>query len=100
MVTQRQRADWQQRAERVRALCADPTIPLWKKAHLVGCAYQDVRLDGLKSKHRRRIVAELAKLNQLLARYPIETADDYQLIAEEDLRAIVATFGEFGRFKI
>ena len=81
-------------------MCDDPTIPLWKKAHLVGCIYQDVQLDGLKSKHRRRMFAELAKLNQILARYPIETFDDYQLIAEEDLRAIVGTFQGFARFKI
>jgi len=67
VVTRRQRADWQQRAEQVRALCDNPTIPLWQKAHRVGCIYQDVQLDGLKSKHRRRMFAELAKLNQLEA---------------------------------
>lgn len=100
VVTRRQRSDWQRRAEQVRALCDDPTIPLWKKAHLVGSAYQDVQLDGLKSKHRRRLFADLAKLNQILARYPIQTFDDYQLVAEEDLRAIVATFRAFARFKI
>ena len=44
--------------------------------------------------------AELAKLNQILAQYPIETFDDYQLIAEQDLRAIIATFQGFARFKI
>ena len=81
-------------------MCDDPAIPLWKKAHLVGRAYQDVQLDGLKSKHRRRMFAELANLNEILAQYPIETFDDYQLIAEEDLRVIVATFRGFARFKI
>ena len=100
MVTQRQRAEWQRRGEEVRAVYDDPTIPLWKKAHLVGCAYQDVQLDGLKSKHRRRLFAGLAEINQILARYPIETFDDYQLIAEADLRAIVDTFRGFARFKI
>jgi hypothetical protein len=100
VVTRAQRADWQRRAAQVRALCEDPAIPLWKKAHLVGSAYQDVQLDGLKSKHRRRLFADLARLNQILARYPIETLDDYQLIAEEDLRTIVATFQAFARFKI
>ena len=100
MVTRRQRVDWQQRAEQVRALCDNPAIPLWQKAHRVGCIYQDVQLDGLKSKHRRRIFAELAKLNQILAQYPIETSDDYQLIAQHDLRAIIATFQGFARFKI
>ena len=81
-------------------MCDDPTIPLWQKAHRVGCAYQDVQLDGLKSKHRRRLLAELAKLNQILAQYPIETFDDYQLIEEKHLRAIIATFQGFARFKI
>jgi hypothetical protein len=100
VVTQRQRADWQRRAEEVRAVCDDPTVPLWKKAHLVGCAYQDVQLDGLKSKHRRRLFSGLAEINQILARYPIETFEDYQVIAEEDLRTIIATFQGFARFKI
>ena len=81
-------------------MCDDPAIPLWKKAHLVGCAYQDVQLDGLKSKHRRRLFSGLAELNQILARYPIETFEDYQVIAEEDLRAIVDTFTGFARLKI
>jgi hypothetical protein len=100
LVTRQQRADWQRRAEQARTLCDDPAIPLWKKAHLVGSAYQDVQLDGLKSRNRRRLFADLAGLNQILTRYPIETFDDYQLIAEEDLRTIVATFRGFARFKI
>lgn len=100
MVTQRQRADWQQRAEQVKALCDDPSIPLWEKAHRVGAAYQDVQLDGLKSKHRRRMFSELSRLNDILARYPIETFDDYRLIAEDDLKTIVDTFKGFARFKI
>ena len=99
-MTQRQRADWAKRAAQVQAIFDDPAIPLWEKAHQVGRAYQDVQLDGLKSKHRRRMFADLAKLNQILARYPIETFDDYQLIAEADLKAIVDTFRGFARFKI
>jgi hypothetical protein len=71
VVTKRQRADWRQRAEEVGEVCDAPTIPLWKKAHLVGCAYQDVQLDRLKSKHRRRLFAGLAEINQILARFPI-----------------------------
>jgi hypothetical protein len=100
LVTRRQRADWAQRAAQVQAVCDDPAIPLWEKAHRVGRAYQDVQLDGLKSKHRRRLFAELAALNQILARYPIETFDDYQLIAEDDLKTIVNTFRGFARFKL
>lgn len=100
VVTQRQRSDWQRRAEQVRTLCDDPTIPLWKKAHLVGVAYQDVQLDGLKSKHRRRLFADLARVNHILAQYSIETFDDYQNIAAADLRTIIATFKAFARFKI
>ena len=100
MVSRRQREDWAERAAQVRALINDPTIPLWQKAHRVGSAYQDVQLDGLKSKHRRRMFADLARLNQILARYPIETFDDYRHIAEEDLRTIIETFHGFARFKL
>ena len=89
MSNQRRRDDWQRRAAQVQQVCSDPQLALWQKAHLVGKAYADVQLDGLKSKHRHKIFGSLSQVNAILARYPIETFDDYAQINADDLKAIV-----------
>jgi hypothetical protein len=100
MANRRRREDWQRRAQQVRDICADRTLALWQKAHLVGAACKDVQLDGLQSKHRHKIFAGLAKINIILARYPIETFDDYALIDSEDLHTIINTFKAYGAMNI
>jgi len=98
MVSRRQRADWQQRAEEVEVLCADRNLKLWEKTHRVASVYKGVDLDGLKSKHRRRLFDDLARVNAILGQYPIETFDDYRLIVDHDLRNIIEIFRGFSRF--
>ena len=100
MANRKRRADWAQRAQRVRQICADPTLALWQKAHRVGGAYHDVQLDGLQSKHRHRIFATLSNINAILAQYPIETFDDYERIKPQDLRVLIDSFKSFGSIKI
>ena len=100
MANRKRREDWKRRAQQVRDICADPTLALWQKAHRVGGAYQDVQLDGLQSKHRNKIFTAISNVNVILARYPIETFDDYQLIKAQDLRAIIDTFKAFGSIKV
>jgi hypothetical protein len=100
MANRKRRVDWEQRAQRVRELCADPTLALWQKAHRAGGAYNDVQLDGLQSKHRHRIFTTLSNINEILAKYPIETFDDYELIKPEDLRTIIDGFKSFASIKI
>ncbi len=100
MVNRRRRDDWNRWAQHVRGICADPNLALWQKAQRVGAAYQDVQLDGLPSKHRRKIFAHLSDVNAILARYPIDSFDDYALIETEDLRAIIAVFKAFGDMRI
>jgi hypothetical protein len=100
MANRKRRVDWEQRAQRVRELCADPTLALWQKAHRVGGAYNDVQLDGLQSKHRHRIFTTLSNLNEILAKYPIETFDDYELIETEDLWVIIDGFKSFASIKV
>lgn len=100
MANRRRREDWLRRAQQVQDICADRTLALWQKAHLVGRAYQDVHLDGLQSKHRHKIFARIAITNAILARYPIETFDDYALIDSDDLHTIINTFKAFGAMNI
>jgi hypothetical protein len=42
----------------------------------------------------------LSNLNEILAKYPIETFDDYELIETEDLWVIIDGFKSFASIKI
>ena len=100
MASRRWRDDWQRRADEVQKICHDRTVPLWKKAHLVGRAFADVELDGLKSKHRKKLYSNLAGVNAILAKYPIETFDDYKLIDTDDLKRILAAFKDIANISV
>ena len=78
----------------------DPTLALLQKAHRAGGAYNDVQLDGRASKHRHRIFATLSNINEILAKYPIETFDDCTLIELHDHRVIMDGFKSFASIKI
>lgn len=82
---------WQTAADKAEDIAKDKTIPLWKKAHLIGVPYTEIELEQLLSKHRRKIFSGFAKVNALLAPYEsqIETFDDYQIIEDKDLREII-----------
>jgi hypothetical protein len=80
---------WQESAEKVGAIIADRTLPLWQKVQRVGDAYSGLALDGLRSKHRHKILAGFGKVNDVLARYTLNSFDDYERIDDEDLRDIL-----------
>ena len=80
---------WRESTEQVETIIADRSLPLWQKAHRVGGAYAGLALDGLKSKHRHKILAGFGKVNAVLARYTLDSFDDYEQIEDEDLREIL-----------
>ncbi len=80
---------WRESAEQVEAIVADRSLPLWQKAHRVGGAYAGLALEGLKSKHRHKILTGFGKVNAVLARYTLNSFDDYEQLADEDLREIL-----------
>ena len=80
---------WRESAEQVEAIAAERSVPLWQKAHRVGGAYAGLALDGLKPKHRHKILAGFGKVNTVLARYTLDSFDDYEHIDVEDLREII-----------
>ena len=100
MASRRWRDDWQRRAEKVHRLCQDRTVPLWQRAHRVGQAFDDVELDGLQSKHRKKLYCKLVAVNAILAKYPIETFDDYALIDTADLHSILAAFKDIASIRV
>jgi hypothetical protein len=81
--------DWNNRADKVTAIVTDKSLLPWQKAHLVGGAYAGLALEGLKSKHRHKVLSGFSKINGILSRYTLNSFDDYQNIKEEDLREII-----------
>lgn len=74
---------WRESTEQVEAIVADRTLALWQKAHRVGGAYAGLALDGLRSKHRYKILSGFEKVNAVLARYTLNSFDDYERIEGE-----------------
>lgn len=82
---------WRESAEKVEIIVADRSLALWQKAHLVGGAYSGLALEGLKSKHRHKVLSGFKKINGVLARYTLISFDDYVQIEDGDLREIIQT---------
>lgn len=80
---------WRESAEQVEVIVANHSLPLWQKAHRVGGAYAGLALEGLKSKHRHKILSGFGKVNAVLSRYTLNSFDDYEQIADEDLKEIL-----------
>jgi hypothetical protein len=80
---------WRESAEQVETIIAERSLPFWQKAHRVGGAYAGLALDGLKSKHRHRILSGFGKVNGVLSRYTLNSFDDYERIEDKDLREIL-----------
>lgn len=81
--------DWQSRTEAAKKILADKHLKLWQKAHMTGGAYAGLTLSGLRSKHRHQFLNRIVKLNRILAKYELESFDDYQQIASSDLRQMI-----------
>ena len=92
-------ASWQASAREVERIAADRAIPLWQKAQLVGAAYTTVALEGLRSKHRHRILNRIVAVNAILQRYSLDDFEDYQHMDEADLREIVSLFRSMKPFR-
>ena len=70
-------------------LCFQRTdIPQWKRTQAGMMCFKALRFDGLSRKLQRRIDRNFARINEVLARYPLKTWDDYQQISAADLTAI------------
>lgn len=83
--------DWQGRTRRASQVLSDKKLKPWQKAHLAGGAYAGLALSNLRSKHRHRFLNRISQLNAILAKYPIESFDDYQQIRAADVQEMIAT---------
>ena len=80
---------WQESAEKVKSIATSDTLELWQKAHKVNQAYAGLALEGLRSKHRHKILDGFGRVNAVFAGYTLNSFDDYQTIQESDLREII-----------
>ncbi len=80
---------WRDSANKVEAIIADGSLALWEKVHQINAAYAGLPLEGLKSKHRHKILAGFGKVNGVFARYTLNSFDEYEKIESDDLREII-----------
>jgi len=80
---------WLESAEKAKSIAANDSLELWEKAHKVNEAYAGLALEGLRSKHRHKILAGFGKVNAVFAGYTLNSFDDYEKINESDLREII-----------
>ena len=64
--------------------------PHWKRVQDALPCFKGLSLDHLPPKLERRIDQTFAAVNTVLARYTIETWDDYQKISADDLATLEA----------
>lgn len=81
--------DWQKRTQEASKILSDKKLKRWQKVHMVGGAYAGLSLSGLRSKHRHRFLNRISELNVILARYQLESFDDYQNIEPSDLKQMI-----------
>ena len=80
---------WLESAEKVKSIAASDSLKLWEKAHRVNEAYAGLALEGLRSKHRHKLLAGFGKVNAVFAGYTLNSFDDYEKIDDRDLREII-----------
>lgn len=80
---------WRESAKKVKSITTDDTLALWEKAHRVNQAYAGLALDGLRSKHRHKLLAEFGKVNAVFAAYTLNSFEDYEIISDSDLKEII-----------
>ena len=80
---------WLESAEKVQSIAADHSLELWQKVHKVNEAYAGLALEGLRSKHRHKLLAAFGKVNTVFARYTLNSFDEYEKISESDQKEII-----------
>ena len=80
---------WLESAEKVKSIATSDSLKLWEKAHRVNEAYAGLALEGLRSKHRHKVLAGFGKVNAVFAGYTLNSFDDYEKITEGDLKEII-----------
>lgn len=82
-------SDLIQRAQKAKMLAGDLSLPKWQRLSQGLQAFSGLELTGLLDNVREPLEANLARVNQVLARYPLEGKEDYQIIGDDDLQQML-----------
>src|SRR5690606_34919190 len=80
---------WRAMTSKAPQWAVDESLPLWQRVDRVRGAYNGIELSGLRSRHRNKMMGVLQEINLTLQRYELETFEDYQEMAEQDLCDII-----------
>ena len=83
--------DLLQRAQKAKAIVDDQTILSWRRATQALQSFSGLELTGIPSDVRAELETDFVSINQILARYPLKSAEDYEHIRDADLRRILET---------
>jgi hypothetical protein len=84
-------SDLIQRAQKAKILAANPSVPKWQRLHQGLQAFSGLQLSELPEAVEEQLEADLARVNRVLAQYPIETEEDYEDISDADLQQMLDT---------
>lgn len=82
-------SDLIRRAHKAKLLAGDPLLPKWQRMSQVLQAFSGLELTRIPKDVRGPLEANLASVNGMLARYPLETVEDYQIIRDADLERML-----------
>ena len=88
-------SDITKRSRKAAAIIEDWELPMWKRLHLSLQAYQGMELSCLPGKVRKELEGNLLEINQVIAKYDIETFEDYEKIPANDLSKLLAIISVF-----
>jgi len=77
------------RSQKAKTLASDPPLPKWKRLSQGLQAFSGLELTGIPEDVRERFEADLVGVNRVLAQYPLETEEDYQIISDDDLQRML-----------
>jgi hypothetical protein len=84
-------SDLIERAQKAETLTGNPSLPKWQRLHLALQAFSGLQLSAIPNGVEEQFEADLARVNRVLARYPIEAEEDYQSISDADLQQMLDT---------
>ena len=86
-------SDLVQRFQDVKSIVNDESLPKWRRATQALQALSGLELSALPIDVRTTLETSLVAVNQVLARYRLETLEDYEQMKDQDLQEILDNLG-------
>jgi hypothetical protein len=82
-------SDLIKRTQKAKALAGDPSLPKWQRLSQGLQALSGLELSAIPDDARENFEADLAGVDRVLSRYPLDTEADYQSIVDADLQTML-----------